>query len=69
MNETLLWLLYILGGAGAFALVRYRDWAITPSTLLPSGVGTALYPQAAARSDAPGANAEALAAPVPGGAR
>ena len=43
MNETLLWLMYILGGAGAFALVRYRGWAITPSTLLPGVVGTALW--------------------------
>ena len=43
MNETLLWLLYIMGGAGAFALVRYRRWPITASTLVPSLVGTALW--------------------------
>ncbi len=43
MNETLLWLMYILGGVGAYALVRFRGWAITPSTLLPGIVGTALW--------------------------
>ena len=43
MNETLLWLLYIIGGGGAFALVRYRRWPITASTLVPSVMGTALW--------------------------
>ena len=43
MNETLLWLLYIVGGGAAFALVRYRRWPITPSTLVPAVAGTALW--------------------------
>jgi len=43
MNETLLWLMYILGGVGALALVRYPRWTITPSTLLPSAIGTGLW--------------------------
>ena len=33
MNETLLWLLYALGGAGAFFAVHRRGWRIVPATL------------------------------------
>ena len=43
MNETLLWLLYLVGAGVAFALVRYRRWPISPSALLPSVAGTAIY--------------------------
>ena len=43
MNETLLWLLYLVGAGAAFSLVRYRRWPITGSTLLPSVVGTLIY--------------------------
>jgi len=43
MNETLLWLLYFVGAAAAFALVRYRRWPVTASALLPSVVGTAIW--------------------------
>jgi len=43
MNETLLWLLYIVGGGLAFAAVRYRNWPITLAILAPSVVGTAIW--------------------------
>ena len=33
MNETLVWLVYLMSGAVAFALVRLRGWRITPAIL------------------------------------
>lgn len=38
MNETVLWLLYVVSGAAAFALVHKLRWRIVPSML----VGTAI---------------------------
>ncbi len=34
MNETILWLLYVVGAAAAFAAVYKFDWRIVPSTLI-----------------------------------
>ena len=31
MSETLLWLVYLVSGGIAFALVRLRGWKITPA--------------------------------------
>ena len=45
MNETLLWLLYLVGAAAAFAAVHKLDWRIVPSTIagtLPTLLGWGL---------------------------
>ncbi len=33
MSENLVWLVYLVSGAIAFALVRFRGWKITPAIL------------------------------------
>lgn len=33
MNETILWLLYVLGAAAAYAAVQKLGWRIVPSTI------------------------------------
>ena len=47
MNETILWLLYVVGAAAAFAAGRKLGWRIVPSTLVgivPTLLGwTVLY--------------------------
>lgn len=40
MNEYLLWLLYLVGAAFAFAAVRLRGWRLTLAMLVPAVVGT-----------------------------
>lgn len=34
MNETILWLLYVVGAAAAYAAVQKLGWRIVPSTLI-----------------------------------
>ncbi|QIK78413.1 hypothetical protein G7077_05325 [Sphingomonas piscis] len=43
MSEILVWTMYLIGAAAAFALVRYRGWPLTLSILTPSVVGTLIY--------------------------
>lgn len=43
MNETLLWLLYLVGAAGAFWAVRYRKLPLTVAMLGPAVLGTAIW--------------------------
>ncbi len=41
MNETLLWLAYLLSGVAAFALVHRLGWRIVPSMLAGAAVSVA----------------------------
>ena len=43
MNENLLWLLYMVGAALAFAAVRYRHWPLTLAILAPAVAGTLIW--------------------------
>ena len=43
MSETLVWLLYVVGGLIAYAAVRYRGWRITFATLIGAIVATGLW--------------------------
>ena len=38
MNETLLWLLYFLSGAAAFAIIFFQRWPITAAMLIGTSV-------------------------------
>ena len=40
MNETILWLLYFVGAAAAFAAVYRLGWKIVPSTLGGTAIAT-----------------------------
>lgn len=40
MNETILWLLYLVGAAAAFAAVYRLGWKIVPSTLGGTAIAT-----------------------------
>ena len=40
MNETILWLLYLIGAAVAFAAVYRLGWKIVPSTLGGTAIAT-----------------------------
>ena len=45
MNETILWLLYVVGAAAAFAAVHKLGWRIVPSTIagtIPTFLGWGL---------------------------
>jgi hypothetical protein len=43
MNETLLWLFYLVGAGAAFWAVRYRRLPLTVAMLAPAVVGTAIW--------------------------
>jgi lipoprotein signal peptidase len=43
MNETLLWLLYVIGAGLAFGAVRRLRWPISLAMLAPSVLGTAIW--------------------------
>jgi hypothetical protein len=43
MNETLLWLLYVIGAGLAFGAVRCLRWPISLAMLAPSVLGTAIW--------------------------
>jgi hypothetical protein len=40
LNETILWLLYFVGAAAAFAAVYRLGWKIVPSTLAGTAIAT-----------------------------
>jgi hypothetical protein len=40
LNETILWLLYVVGAAAAFAAVYRLGWKIVPSTLGGTAIAT-----------------------------
>jgi hypothetical protein len=40
LNETILWLLYLVGAAAAFAAVYRFGWKIVPSTLAGTAIAT-----------------------------
>ena len=40
MNETILWLLYLVGAAAAFAAVYRLGWKIVPATLGGTAIAT-----------------------------
>jgi hypothetical protein len=43
MNETVLWLLYVVGAGAAFWAVRYRKLPLTVAMLVPAVIGTAIW--------------------------
>ncbi len=43
MSETLVWLLYVVGGVIAYAAVRYSGWRITLATITGAIVATGLW--------------------------
>jgi hypothetical protein len=43
LSETLVWLLYVIGGMIAYAAVRYRGWRITLATLTGAIIATGLW--------------------------
>lgn len=56
MNETILWLLYLVGAAVAFAAVHKFDWRIVPSTIVgtfPTLIGWAVLYFVTAEEDRP----------------
>ena len=56
MNETILWLLYLVGAAVAFAAVHKFDWRIVPSTIVgtfPTLIGWAALYFVTAEEDRP----------------
>jgi hypothetical protein len=40
LNETILWLLYVVGAGAAFAAVYWLGWKIVPSTLGGTAIAT-----------------------------
>lgn len=43
MSETLIWFLYLVGAALAFAAVYYRNWRITLAMLVSAAIATFLW--------------------------
>lgn len=56
MNETILWLLYVVGAVAAYGAVQRLGWRIVPSTILgsvPTLIGWALLYLLTAEDDRP----------------
>jgi hypothetical protein len=56
LNETILWLLYVVGAVAAYAAVQKLGWRIVPSTILgcvPTLLGWAVLYFLTARDDRP----------------
>ena len=56
MNETILWLLYVVGAVAAFAAVQRLGWRIVPSTIagcVPTLLGWAALYFLTAKDDRP----------------
>ena len=56
MNETILWLLYVVGAVAAYAAVQRLLWRIVPSTIagcVPTLLGWAVLYFLTARDDRP----------------